>query len=232
MTYSANCPVFEKKEAKMRRHFELELKEIQQELLRMGGMAESMLHDAVDSVLNRDGELAADVIRRDEQVDILENEIEESCIRLIARHQPAASDVRLLSMVLTIIHDVERMADKAVNIAQRSLELIEHPPVKPFVDLPRIAGIVQEMAKDALDALVNRDADLAEAVREGDYQVDEIYNQTAQELLARLSEDTALLRPGISILLLFRHLERIGDLAANISEEVYYLVKGDVLRHT
>lgn len=216
----------------MRRHFELELKEIQQELLRMGGMAESMLHDAVDSVLNRDGELAADVIRRDEQVDILENEIEESCIRLIARHQPAASDVRLLSMVLTIIHDVERMADKAVNIAQRSLELIEHPPVKPFVDLPRIAGIVQEMAKDALDALVNRDADLAEAVREGDYQVDEIYNQTAQELLARLSEDTALLRPGISILLLFRHLERIGDLAANISEEVYYLVKGDVLRHT
>ena len=216
----------------MRRHFELELKEIQQELLRMGGMAESMLHDAVDSVLNRDGELAADVIRRDEQVDILENEIEESCIRLIARHQPAASDVRLLSMVLTIIHDVERMADKAVNIAQRSLELIEHPPVKPFVDLPRIAGIVQEMAKDALDALVNRDADLAEAVRERDYQVDEIYNQTAQELLARLSEDTALLRPGISILLLFRHLERIGDLAANISEEVYYLVKGDVLRHT
>ena len=216
----------------MRRHFEVELKEIQQELLKMGGMAESMLRDAVESVLNRDGELASDVIQSDEQVDVLENEIEESCIRFIARHQPAASDVRFLSMVLTINHDIERIADKAVNIAQRSLELLEHPPVKPFIDLPRVAALVQEMAKDALDAFVNRDADLAEAVRERDYQVDELYNQTVQELLARLSDDSALVRPGISILLLFRHLERIGDLAANISEEVYYLVKGDVLRHT
>ena len=216
----------------MRRHFEVELKEIQQELLKMGGMAESMLRDAVESVLNRDGELASVVIQSDEQVDVLENEIEESCIRFIARHQPAASDVRFLSMVLTINHDIERIADKAVNIAQRSLELLEHPPVKPFIDLPRVAALVQEMAKDALDAFVNRDADLAEAVRERDYQVDELYNQTVQELLARLSDDSALVRPGISILLLFRHLERIGDLAANISEEVYYLVKGDVLRHT
>ena len=216
----------------MRRHFEVELKEIQQELLKMGGMAESMLRDAVESVLNRDGELASDVIQSDEQVDVLENEIEESCIRFIARHQPAASDVRFLSMVLTINHDIERIADKAVNIAQRSLELLEHPPVKPFIDLPRVAALVQEMAKDALDAFVNRDADLAEAVRARDYQVDELYNQTVQELLARLSDDSALVRPGISILLLFRHLERIGDLAANISEEVYYLVKGDVLRHT
>ena len=216
----------------MRRHFEVELKEIQQELLRMGGMAESMLQDAVNSVLNRDGELASVVIQSDGQVDALENEIEESCIRFIARHQPTASDLRLLSMVLTINHDVERMADKAVNIAQRSLELIEHPPVKPFIDLPRIAGIVQEMAKDALDAFVNRDADLAEAVRERDYQVDKIYNQAVEELLLRLSDDSTILRAGISTLLLFRHLERIGDLAANISEEVYYLVKGDVLRHT
>ncbi len=198
----------------------------------MGGMAESMLRDAVESVLNRDGELASVVIQSDEQVDVLENEIEESCIRFIARHQPAASDVRFLSMVLTINHDIERIADKAVNIAQRSLELLEHPPVKPFIDLPRVAALVQEMAKDALDAFVNRDADLAEAVRARDYQVDELYNQTVQELLARLSDDSALVRPGISILLLFRHLERIGDLAANISEEVYYLVKGDVLRHT
>ena len=216
----------------MRRHFEVELKEIQQELLRMGGMAESMLRDAVDSVLNRDGELASVVIQSDDQVNTLENEIEESCIRFIARHQPAASDLRLLSMVFKINHDVERMADKAVNVAQRSLELLEYPPVKPFIDLPRVATIVRDMAKDALDAFVNRDADLAEAVRARDEQVDEIYKQTVQELLLRLSEDSALVRPGISILLLFRHLERVGDLAANISEEVYYLVKGDVLRHT
>ena len=216
----------------MRRHFEVELKEIQQELLRMGGMAENMLRDAVESVLNRDGELASIVIQSDDQVNALENEIEESCIRFIARHQPAASDLRLLSMVFKINHDVERMADKAVNVAQRSLELLEYPPVKPFIDLPRVATIVRDMAKDALDAFVNRDADLAEAVRGRDDQVDEIYKHTVQELLLRLSDDSTLVRPGISILLLFRHLERIGDLAANISEEVYYVVKGDVLRHT
>lgn len=215
----------------MQRHFELELRELQQKLLRLGGLAEDMLRRAVESVLNRDGELAQQVIDNDDEADALENEIEEYCIQLIALHQPAASDVRFLTMAMKINRDLERMADKSVDIAQRCLELMQNAPVKPFIDLPRVAGIVQEMVNDTLDAFVNRDAVLAQEVRERDKQVDAIYDQTLRELLTYMIERPELIRPGISTLLLFRHLERIGDLAANIGEEVYYLVEGDVIRH-
>lgn len=215
----------------MQRHFELELRELQQKLLRLGGLAEDMLRRAIESVLNRNGELAQEVIDNDDEADALENEIEEYCIQLIALHQPAASDVRFLTMAMKINRDLERMADKAVDIAQRCLELMQNAPVKPFIDLPRVAGIVQEMVKDSLDAFVNRDAVLAQEVRERDDQVDAIYDQTLRELLTYMIERPELIRSGISTLLLFRHLERIGDLAANIGEEVYYLVEGDVIRH-
>jgi len=215
----------------MQRRFELELRELQQKLLRLGGLAEDMLHRAVESVLNRNGELAQEVIDNDDEADALGNEIEEYCIQLIALHQPAASDVRFLTMAMKINRDLERMADKAVDIGQRCLELMQNAPVKPFIDLPRVAGIVQEMVKDCLDAFVKRDAVLAQEVRERDKQVDAIYDQTLRELLTYMIERPELIRPGISTLLLFRHLERIGDLAANIGEEVYYLVEGDVIRH-
>ena len=216
----------------MQRHFELELKELQQKLLRLGGIAESMIRQAVTSVLNRDEKLARTIIANDDAADALENEIEEYCIQLIARHQPAASDLRFLTMVMRMNYNLERIADKGVDIAQRGLELIQYPPVKPYVDLPRVADIVQNMVKDALDAFVNRNAALAQEVRNRDDEVDAIYDQTLQELLIILTDQPRLLRPGISILLLFRHLERIGDLATNIGEEVYYLVEGNVIRHS
>ena len=216
----------------MQHNLQSELEELQRKLLRLGGMAESMLRRAVTSVLNRDADLAHAVIQEDDEADALEIEIEEQCIQLIGRHQPAASDLRFLVMVLKINRNIERMADKSVGIAQRSLELIGYPPVKPFTDLPRVVAIVQEMVKDALDAFVKRDAVLAKAVRIRDDEVDAIYNATLQELLTILTDDPKLIRPGISILLMFRHLERIGDLASNIGEEVYYLVEGDVIRHS
>jgi len=216
----------------MQRRFELELKELQQKLLRLGGIAESMIRQAVTSVLNRDEKLARTIIANDDAADALENEIEEYCIQLIARHQPAASDLRFLTMVMRMNYNLERIADKGVDIAQRGLELMQYPPVKPYVDLPRVADIVQNMVKDALDAFVNRNAALAQEVRNRDDEVDAIYDQTLQELLIILTDQPKLIRPGISILLLFRHLERIGDLAANIGEDVYYLVEGDVIRHS
>ncbi len=216
----------------MQRYFELELRELQQQLLRLGGLAENMLRKAVESVIHRDEELAQSVIENDDQADAFENEIEERCIQLIARHQPAASDLRLLTTTMRINRDLERVADKGVDIAQRSLELMQYPPVKPYIELPRVATIVQQMVKDALDAFVNRNAILAKEVRERDDEVDAIYAQTLQELLTIMTDQPALLRPGISLLLLFRHLERIGDLAANIGEGVYYLVEGDVIRHS
>lgn len=209
-----------------------EIKDLQHELLEMAGLAEQMLRQAIESVLTRDEALAKIVIATDDRIDQFENDIESLCIQLIALHQPVASELRFLTMVMKISHDVERLADKCVAIARRSLELLEYPPIKPFVDLPYVAQIIQTMVKDVLDAFVNRNAELALEIRDRDEQVDEVYRKMLHELLTILSEHPKLIPPGISNLLLFRHLERIGDLAASIGEQVYYLVKGDVIRHT
>ena len=209
-----------------------EIKTLQHKLLEMAGLAEQMLRQAIESVLTRDEALARMVVDTDDTIDAFENEIESSCIQLIALHQPVASELRFLMMVMKISHNIERLADKSVAIAKRSIELMEYPPVKPFVDLPHVAQVIQTMVKDVLDAFVNRNAELAFEVRERDSEVDEIYERMLNELLTLLSEHPKLIEPGISLLLLFRHLERVGDLAANISEEVYYLVKGDVIRHS
>ena len=209
-----------------------EIKDLQHELLEMAGLAEQMLRQAIESVLTRDEALAQIVIDTDDKVDRFENEIESSCIQLIALHQPVASELRFLTMVIKISHNIERLADKCVAIAKRSIELLEYPPVKPFVDLPYVAQLIQTMVKDVLDAFVNRNAELALEIRERDDEVNEIYEKMLRELLTILSEHPRLISPGISILLLFRHLERVGDLAANIGEEVYYLVKGDIIRHS
>ena len=211
---------------------EHEITGLQHKILEMAGLAEQMLRQAIESVLTRDNELAQTVVATDDQIDLLENEIESSCIQLIALHQPVATELRFLTTAMKVNHNIERIADKSVAIAKRSIELSEHPPVKPFVDLPYAAQVIQSMVKDVLDAFVNRDAEYALQIRERDSEVDEIYEKMLNELLTILSEHPKLIQPGISLLLLFRHLERIGDLAAHIGEEVYYLVKGDVIRHS
>ncbi len=211
---------------------EHEITRLQHKILEMAGLAEQMLRQAIESVLTRDNELAQTVVATDDQIDLLENEIESSCIQLIALHQPVATELRFLTTAMKVNHNIERIADKSVAIAKRSIELSEHPPVKPFVDLPYAAQVIQSMVKDVLDAFVNRDAEYALKIRERDSEVDEIYEKMLNELLTILSEHPKLIQPGISLLLLFRHLERIGDLAAHIGEEVYYLVKGDVIRHS
>ena len=209
-----------------------EIKGLQHKILEMAGLAEQMLRQAIESILTRDSTLARLVVATDDKIDLFENEIESSCIQLIALHQPVAIELRFLTTAMKVNYNIERIADKSVSIAKRSIELSEHPPVKPFVDLPYVAQVIQTMVKDAIDAFVNRNAEHALEIRARDTEVDEIYERMLHELLMILSEHPRLIQPGISLLLLFRHLERIGDLAANISEEVYYLVKGDVIRHT
>lgn len=209
-----------------------EIKTLEHKLLEMGGLAEQMLRQAVESVLTRDEALARTVIDMDDTIDEFENEIESLCIQLIALHQPVAFELRFLTMALKISQNIERLADKSVAIAKRSLELLQYPPVKPFIDLPHAAQVIQTMVKDVLDAFVNRNAELALGIRARDNEVDAIYERMLRELLTLLSEHPQLIQPGISLLLLFRHLERVGDLASNISEEVYYLVKGDIIRHS
>ncbi|MCY3723457.1 MAG: phosphate signaling complex protein PhoU [Candidatus Poribacteria bacterium] len=211
---------------------EHEIKGLQHKILEMAGLAEQMLRQSIESVLTRDSALAELVVATDDKIDLLENEIESLCIQLIALHQPVAIELRFLTTAMKVNYNVERIADKSVSIAKRSIELSEHPPVKPFIDLPYVAQVIQAMVKDAIDAFVNRNAEHALEIRARDTEVDEIYEKMLHELLTILSEHPRLIQPGISLLLLFRHLERIGDLAANISEEVYYLVRGDVIRHT
>ena len=211
---------------------EHEIKGLQHKILEMAGLAEQMLRQSIESVLTRDSALAELVVATDDKIDLLENEIESLCIQLIALHQPVAIELRFLTTAMKVNYNVERIADKSVSIAKRSIELSEHPPVKPFVDLSYVAQVIQAMVKDAIDAFVNRNAEHALEIRARDTEVDEIYEKMLHELLTILSEHPRLIQPGISLLLLFRHLERIGDLAANISEEVYYLVRGDVIRHT
>ena len=211
---------------------EHEIKGLQHKILEMAGLAEQMLRQAIESILTRDSTLAELVVATDDKIDLFENEIESSCIQLIALHQPVAIELRFLTTAMKVNYNIERIADKSVSIAKRSIELSEHPPVKPFVDLPYVAQVIQTMVKDAIDAFVNRNAEHALEVRARDDEVNAIYEKMLHELLTTLSEHPRLIQPGISLLLLFRHLERIGDLAANISEEVYYLVRGDVIRHT
>lgn len=216
----------------MQHYLDSELKALQYQLLKMGGIAENMLRDAVQSVLTRDKDLAQRVIAIDDTVDKLENEIEAKCIQLIARHQPVAFELRYLTMALKVNRNIERLADKCVSIARRSIELLAYPPMQPFVDLPSVNRLIQEMVKDALDALVHRNAELARELRERDSKVNSTYKQMVDELCSILTDQPQLIHSGFSHLLLFRHLERVGDLAANIGEEVYYLVKGEVIRHT
>lgn len=216
----------------MQHHLESEIKSLEHQLLNMGGIAENMLRDAVQSVLNRDESLARSVIAADDAVDRLENDIEARCIHLIARHQPVAFELRFLTMTLKVNQNIERIADKCVSIARRGIELLSYPPMQTFVDLPSVCSVVQEMVKDSLDALVHRNAELAEELRQRDNRVDDIYEQTLSELCVILSSQPQHIEAGISLLLLFRHLERAGDLAVNIGEEVFYLIKGEVIRHT
>ena len=211
---------------------ENEIRTLQYKLLEMAGLTEQMLREAIESVLTRDEVKAQRVVKADDTIDLFENEIETLCIQLIALHQPVAIELRFLTTAMKVNHNIERIADKSVAVAKRSLELSEHPPVKPFVDLPYVAQIIQGMVKDAIDAFVNRNAEHALEIRERDAEVDALYEKMLRELLTILSEYPELIQPGISLLLLFRHLERVGDLAANIGEEVYYLVKGDVIRHS
>lgn len=208
-----------------------EIRGLQHKLLEMAGLTEQMLRQAIDAVLTRDKTLAEWVVATDDTIDRFDNAIETSCIQLIALHQPVAVELRFLTTAMKVNHNIERIADKSVAIAKRSLELLEHPPIKPFVDLPYLADVIQRMVKDAIDAFVNRNAENALAIRDRDTEVDEIYEKMLHELLAVLTESPECIQPGISLLLLFRHLERIGDLAVNISEGVYYLVKGDLIRH-
>ncbi len=214
------------------RTFEADLERLQERILRMGALVEQAIADAIGALVDRDPDRARAVIGRDHAVNRHEVEIDEQCIELLALRQPAAGDLRLIITGLKISTDLERIGDLAVNMSERALELVDQPPLKPLVDLPRMADAVREMVRTSLDAYVGRDPDAAQGVCESDDIVDRLNDQIFRELLTYMMENPANISRALGLILIARYLERIADHATNISEMVIYLVKGKDIRHT
>jgi phosphate transport system protein len=213
------------------RQFTIELEELNQKLLQMGGMVESAIHRSVRALLEQDRELAEEVIRDEPKINRMEMEIDGKVTRLLALRQPVARDLRFLTAALKINNDLERIGDLANHIAERSLSLMHHPLVKPMTDIPKMASLVQSMLLKCLEAFVNGDADLAHTVLLSDAEVDQVRDGVYKELLEIMQRDPSVLTAAVDLIFVARNLERIGDHATNIAEDVVFLVKGIDVRH-
>jgi phosphate transport system protein len=213
------------------RHFQEELEVLQQRLLSMGGLAEDRMCDAVKAVAQRDPVLVERVLTGDEPINALHIEIDDRCFKLLALHQPMAADLRAIVAAVKINTDLERVGDLAVNIAEAAKRYLQHPPVKPLIDIPRMGDIAQHMLRDALDAFVRRDIKLAETVLAADDQLDALKTQIFRELLTFMLSDPGTIEPALDLILISRHLERIGDHATNIAEDVIFMVSARDVRH-
>ena len=215
----------------MQRHFDEELKELKGRLLSMAGLAEQSVGKAIKALVDRDSKMAQTLTKEDAEINRLEVEIEETCLSLMARYQPEARDLRMVAMIFKIVNDVERVGDQAVNISERTIDLLKEPLLKPLIDIPKMAVLAQQMLKDALDAFVNQDAELGREVCRRDDEVDHLNDQVYHELLVYMTQDAKTITRAIDLILIGRHLERVADHATNIAEDVYYLVKGTSIKH-
>ncbi|MBI3315467.1 MAG: phosphate signaling complex protein PhoU [Candidatus Omnitrophica bacterium] len=215
----------------MERHFDEELKNLKQKLLQMADTAQGMIGLAVRALTERKEPLAGEVFALEEKVNAAEIEIEEEVLRLLAVRQPAARDLRLLTAILKINNDLERVADQAENIAEIAVLLLKEPPLKPVIDIPKMAALSQRMIKNGIDAFVKHDASLAKAVCEDDDAVDRINDQRFRELLTTMIADPKSVTRAVDLILVGRNLERIADHATNISEDVIFIEEGKNIKH-
>lgn len=206
-----------------------ELRRVRELVARMGGLAERQVADSVSALVRRDADLATEVMARDADIDALEREIETFCIRLLALRQPVGADLRLVVAALKIIHEIERIGDYARNAAKRSIVLSQQPSFGSLNGFQRMATLVQENLKGAMDALVNEDAARADEVWAADQPVDEVYNGIFREMLTFMMEDPRNITAATHLLFVAKNLERIGDHATNIAETVHYAVQGEAL---
>jgi len=215
------------------RHFQEELEALQGRLLEMGGLAEERVSAAVQSLVSRDIAAIERVLYGDEPINALHVEIDNRCFKLFALHQPMATDLRAIVSAVKINTDLERVGDLAVNSAEAAKRYATHPPVKKLIDIPQMGDIAQEMLHDALDAFVRRDTVLAQAVLNEDDRLDGLKTQIFRELLDYMLKDPTTVEPALDLILVSRHLERIGDHATNIAEDVIFMVSAlDVRHHT
>ncbi len=201
-------------------------------LLEMGGLAEERVRAAIHALVDRDHEVIEQVLGGDQPLNRLQVDIDDRGFHLLALYQPVATDLRAIMAALKINTDLERVGDLAVNIAEAALRYFTHPPVKPLVDIPRMASLAQEMLRDALDAFVRQDAALAQDVLRRDDGLDDLKSQVFRELLTYMLQDPGTIEPALDLILISRHLERIGDHATNVAEEVIFLVSARDVRHS
>jgi len=197
----------------------------------MGGIVEQRVSQAVLALMERRAELSDAVIEGDKEVNDLQIEIDDRCLKLLALQQPMASDLRLITSAMKINADLERIGDQAVNIAENANQLLSQPPLKPLLDLPRMAEIAQQMTRDSLDAFVHRDSALARKVLERDDEVDQLKDQNFRVLLTYMMADPGTIERALGLILISRNLERIADHATNIAEDVIFLVEAKDVRH-
>jgi phosphate transport system protein len=215
----------------MERHFEVELKALKERLLVMGSTAETMIHLAIKGLVERDAKVLEQVFTMEKTVNDLHIEIDERALMLLALHQPIAVDLRLITSAIKINTDLERIGDQAVNVAQNTQQLLQEPLLKPLIDMPRMAQIAAGMVKEALDAFVSKNTQLAEKVLERDDEVDQLKDQIFRELLTYMISDPKTITRAIDLILIARNLEKIGDHATNIAEDVIFMVKAKDIRH-
>ena len=209
--------------------YDEELQRLNKIIIEMGGLAESQLAAAIDAVVRRDSELAATVIEGDAKVDQLERDLDNLAVRLLALRQPMARDLREIVAALKIASDLERICDYAANVAKRSIALAQSPPTQPVHALPRMSRLALLLVKDVIDAYVERDADKALAVWNRDEELDEMYSSLFREFLTYMMEDPRNIGAYTHLLFMAKNIERIGDHATNIAEDLYYLVHGTPL---
>ncbi len=198
----------------------------------MGALVEEQIRNSIKALVDRNSDLARQVITNDHRVNSMDVEIDEDCLRLIALHQPMAKDLRFLTTAMKISTELERMSDLAENIAERAIELNAEPQLKPYIDIPRMAEHAQRMVKEALDAFVNHDAELARKVCRDDDFIDDLTHQIFRELLTYMVEDSHTISRSVRITFVAKYLERVADHATNVAELVVYLVEGKIIRHT
>lgn len=212
-------------------HYENELKDIREGLLYLGALVEKAIEKAIKSLMERDTALARKVICDDSEIDQRDVEIEEKCIRILALRQPTARDLRFITTAIKINGHLERIGDMAANIAEKAIILSEEPPMKPYIDIPRMAEIARGMIKVSLDALVHENTDLAQKVRIEDETIDNLNEQVFRELLTFMMEDPRKIHRALIIMQISKSLERIADHAEGIADMVVYMVTGKIVRH-
>ena len=213
------------------RHFQEHLESLKTRLLEMGGLAEDRVRLAVRALVERDSAIVERVLVSDAAINQLHIEIDHRCFTLLALHQPMAVDLRAIVAAVKINTDLERVGDLAINIAEAVKRYMRHSPVKELIDIPRMADIAQRMLRDALDAYVRRDVVLAQAVLDEDDALDALKTQVFRELLTYMLQDPSTIEPSLDLILISRHLERIGDHATNVAEDVIFMVSARDVRH-